>query len=171
MISQLYNLNKLGQSGEEIAFKTTVEDRAKLARDAGALSVPEFSAKIVLKKTSANRFSLAYALSAQVVQACVVSLEPVHSKIEKSFTRELHYTPNLRRAAGEKEIILAPEDEEAPEEIESPHYDLAAPLAEEFLLALDPYPRAPGAAFTPPEGLGDAPESPFAVLKSLKSGD
>ena len=41
---------------------------------------------------------------------------------------------------------------------------------EEFLLAIDPYPRAPGVAFQPPEGMADKPESPFAVLKGLKSG-
>jgi hypothetical protein len=56
-----------------------------------------------------------------------------------------------------------------PEEIDSLHYDLTAPLIEEFILALDPYPRAPGVEFQAPEGEG-APESPFAVLKGLKSG-
>jgi hypothetical protein len=41
---------------------------------------------------------------------------------------------------------------------------------EEFLLAIDPYPRAPGVAFQPPEGVNEPPESPFAALKGLKSG-
>ena len=76
-------------------------------------------------------------------------------------------TPGLRREL--KEVVLAPADDEGPEEIDSLHYDLAEPLIEEFLLAIDPYPRAPGVAFTPPEGQRDAAESPFAVLKSLKS--
>jgi hypothetical protein len=42
---------------------------------------------------------------------------------------------------------------------------------EEFMLAIDPYPRAEGVEFIPPEGMGDKPESPFAVLKTLKSRD
>jgi hypothetical protein len=40
---------------------------------------------------------------------------------------------------------------------------------EEFLLALDPYPRRPGVAFDPAAAGDPPPESPFAVLKSLKS--
>ena len=62
-------------------------------------------------------------------------------------------------------------DEDVPEEIESLHYDLAGPLLEEFVLALDPYPRAPGGGISaPPKAADDRPESPFAVLKGLKSG-
>ena len=70
-----------------------------------------------------------------------------------------------RTGEGAVEVPLA---DDLPEEIDSLHYDLAAPLIEEFILGLDPYPRAPGVAFQPPEGEGAA-ESPFAVLKGLKS--
>ena len=55
-----------------------------------------------------------------------------------------------------------------PETIVSLDYDLAAPLLEEFALAIDPYPRKAGAAFAVPAEPDDAPESPFAVLKTLK---
>ena len=130
----------------------------------------EFSARITLKKISPTRFDLHFHLGAVVVQACVVTLEPLTARIEKDFTRELHFAPNLKRPV-EKEIVIAPGDDELPEEIESLHYDLAGPLIEEFLLAIDPYPRAPGVAFEAPAGMNEAPESPFAVLKGLKSGD
>ncbi len=74
----------------------------------------------------------------------------------------------MRRRTGETEVEV-PLEADAPEEIDSLHYDLAAALIEEFILALDPYPRAPGVEFQAPEGEGAA-ESPFAVLKGLKSG-
>jgi uncharacterized metal-binding protein YceD (DUF177 family) len=61
-------------------------------------------------------------------------------------------------------------EDDAPEEITSPNYDLAGPLLEEFSLAIDPYPRAPGAAFESADGEGEQPDNPFAVLKSLKTG-
>jgi hypothetical protein len=77
--------------------------------------------------------------------------------------------PNLHRTV-QKEIVILPGDDDLPEEIESLHFDLAGPLIEEFLLAIDPYPRAPGVAFQAPEGMGAKPESPFDVLKRLKSG-
>ena len=163
------NLGRLGQAGDEIQFSASAEDRAALARLAGLLEVPALAARIQLTKLSPTRFLVAYDLTADLVQACVVSLEPVPAHIEKQFRRELHFTPNLRRPlAGE--VTLSPEEEEGPEEIESLHFDLAGPLVEEFLLAIDPYPRAPGVAFEPPPDAEEKPESPFAVLKGLKSG-
>jgi hypothetical protein len=169
-LSRDYNLGRLGQAGDEILLQANAEECDALAKLADAVEVPEFAARIVLKKLSPTRFEISYALEAGVIQACVVSLQPVAARITRDFIRELHFTPGLRRAAGEKEVIVAPGDEDVPEEIGSLHYDLAVPLIEEFLLALDPYPRAPGVEFSPP-GIGDdARENPFAVLKGLKSG-
>jgi len=43
--------------------------------------------------------------------------------------------------------------------------DLAAYVVEHLALEIDPFPRKPGAVFTPPEP--EEPPSPFAVLKGL----
>ena len=169
MISKIYNLNRLGQVGDEITLDANEEERAELAREVNVLEVPQFSARIALKKISPARFDIHYHLGAEIIQACVVTLEPLTARIEKDFVRELHYAPNLRRPI-EKEVVIAPGDDDLPEDIESPLFDLACPLLEEFLLAIDPYPRAPGVAFQAPEGMGAKPESPFDVLKGLKSG-
>ena len=91
------------------------------------------------------------------------------SHIARSFVRELYFDPALKRAKERPEEDFLQEDDK-PEEIDSLHYDLAAPLIEEFVLAIDPYPRAPGVAFEGPQEAQDRPESPFAVLKGLKSG-
>jgi uncharacterized metal-binding protein YceD (DUF177 family) len=174
-LSRPYNLGRLGQTGDEVILDADADERAAVAKAAELLEVPKFSARITLKKLSPTRFALHYDLAAEIVQACVVTLEPVAARITKDFVRELHHTPNINRAqlkeVLEKEVIVSPNDDDLPDEIESLHYDLAEPLLEEFLLAIDPYPRAPGVAFAPPEGMGDKPESPFAVLKALKSGD
>jgi len=99
----------------------------------------------------------------------VVSLADVPSHIDRRFTRDLHFDPALKRTKEQPEEDLLQEDDK-PEEIDSLHYDLAAPLIEEFVLAIDPYPRAPGVAFEAPKETLPPPESPFAVLKGLKSG-
>jgi hypothetical protein len=169
-LSRLYNLGRLGQAGDAVALETSGEERAALAKVADVLEVPKFAAHIALKKLSPTHFEVHYDLTAEIIQACVVTLEPLAARITRDFTRELHFTPNLRRALGEKEIVIAPGDEEVPEEIESLHYDLAVPMMEEFLLAIDPYPRAPRVAFVPPGEAEEPPESPFAALKGLKSG-
>jgi hypothetical protein len=101
----------------------------------------------------------------------VVTLEPVRAHLEGAFSRDLHLTRVSRHAVPEIEA-LAPGagEDDAPEEITSTNYDVAGPLLEEFSLMIDPYPRAPGAAFESAEGAGEQPDNPFAVLKSLKTG-
>jgi len=98
-----------------------------------------------------------------------VTLVDVPAHIERRFSRELHFNPALHRGdqAGTEDIPL---EDDIPEEIESLHYDLAVPLVEEFVLAIDPYPRAEGAAFEVPPEAADETGNPFAVLKSLKKG-
>ncbi len=167
-LSRVYNLGRLGQAGDSITLDAGPEERAGLARLAGVLEVPKFFAEISLKKLSPTRFEISYALAAEVVQACVVSLEPLTAAIVREFSRELHFTPVMRRDIKEGEVVISPAEEDVPEEIESLHYDLAGPLVEEFLLSIDPYPRKAGVEFAPPPM--DKPESPFAALKDLKSG-
>jgi uncharacterized metal-binding protein YceD (DUF177 family) len=169
-LSSSYNLNRLGQGGDEVSIAATEEQRAALAAFSGVLRVDAFEARVLLKKLSTDRFRLDFKLHADLVQACVVTLREVPARIEREFMRELHFNAALRRSPIAPEVEDIPLDDELPEEIDSLHYDLAAPLIEEFVLALDPYPRAPGVAFEPRIEGGEAPENPFAVLKGLKSG-
>ena len=108
--------------------------------------------------------------AADVIQSCVVTLEPVPGHLEHQFSRELVFVaPSRHRPAqAESETVLELGEEEGPEEIESLHVDLGAPLLEEFTLALDPYPRRPGVEFTPPIEPSDGSDSPFAALKAWK---
>lgn len=168
--SRLYNLNRLGHAGDEVSFRITEEEGTGLARFADISQVSLFAARIALKKTAPNHFHLDFVLEADIVQACVVSLADVPAHIDRRFTRDLHFNPALKRP---KEPVLEEDllqEDDKPEEIDSLHYDLAAPLIEEFVLAIDPYPRAPGVEFEAPREAGDTPENPFAVLKGLKSG-
>jgi hypothetical protein len=170
VFSHPYNLNRLGQAGDEVRFRATGDERAALAAFAGVSRVDLFDARVILKKLSPDRFRLDFALAADLIQACVVSLAEVPAHIGREFSRELHFNPGLHRTEDAPEAEDIPLEDDLPEEIGSLHYDLAAPPIEEFLLAIDPYPRAPGVAFEPPADGTKAPESPFAVLKGLKSG-
>ena len=168
--SHFYNLNRLGQAGDEVAFRATEAERLALARFASIPRVDEFAGQIDLKKLAPNRFALDFAVTADICQSCVVTLADVPAHIERHFRRELHFNPALRRSPGGATAEEIPLEDDLPEEIDSLHYDLAAPLIEEFVLAIDPYPRAPGVEFEPPASGEQPPESPFAVLKGLKSG-
>lgn len=168
------NLARLGNAGDVVSFDADQAQRAAIAAWAGILSLDDFAVTVTLKKLGPSRFGLEFKLTADLAQACVVTLEPVPAHIARSFTRELVFSAPVRRKAEAAEsvpdVVLDAGEEEGPEEIESLHYDLAGPALEEFVLALEPYPRCPGVAFTPPDDGLDRPESPFAVLKGLKSG-
>ncbi|MBV9542733.1 MAG: DUF177 domain-containing protein [Alphaproteobacteria bacterium] len=166
---EYYDLGDLGRNGAELTIAADADDRARIARWAGLTSVESFDAKVRLKKHSNSRFALEGEFTADVTQECVVTLEPVRSRIEREVHRELHLTQATRHRPQESlELAAGAGDDEVPEEIESLEYDLAAPLLEELSLALDPYPRAPGVEFDAPAEPEAKPESPFAVLKSLK---
>lgn len=165
----IYDLSDLSSAGAEVTIDLKPELRAKLATWLDVEGVEKFIGVVALRKLAMNRFRYDARLSCDLTQPSVVTLEPLRMHIEESFSRELHVAHRLRREiAGDEELTLAAGDDEAPEEIGSTRYDLAGPLLEELSLALDPYPRAPGEAFRPPELPDDKPESPFAVLKKLK---
>jgi len=178
-LAQVYNLARLGTAGDVVQVIADETQRAAIARWAGVLSLENFSAQVEIRKLAPTRFGFSYALKADVTQACVVTLDPVPAHLEHCFSRELEFTgqtarrkPAQSRSEPESvsEVVLDSLEDEGPEQIESLHYDLAAALLEEFVLALEPYPRRPGVAFAPPSDGLEPPESPFAVLKGLKSG-
>lgn len=173
-LNHVYNLGRLGNAGDTVSFSADPGQRAAIAKWSGVLSLESFAVAVDIKKLGATRFGLEFQVMADVTQACVVTLEPVPAHLETRFIRELHFTGQTRRKKSEDEsvadLVLDAAEEEGPEEIESLHYDLGGPALEEYVLALEPYPRAPGVAFHPPADGLEAAESPFAVLKGLKPG-
>jgi hypothetical protein len=165
-ISILYDLWDLSEGGAGVSVIANAEQRARLATWAGVDAVENFKAQVTVRRRSGNRFAYDATLSADIVQSCVVTLGPVRSQLALDISRTLHLAKFPASAK------LAPEElssgaDEAPEEIQDSHYDVARPLQEEFALAIDPYPRCAGAAFEPPPDK-DAAEGPFGILNSLK---
>jgi hypothetical protein len=168
-----YDFGRLPGAGAEIRLDAKGEELARIAAWADICAVEAFGATIRLHKHSTNRFALDAALEADIVQNCVVTLEPVKSHITRAVHRELHLAERTRLKPHESiPPGVGAGDDDVPEEIESTTYDLAAPLLEELVLAIDPYIRAPGVEFAaaPPEP--EPPRAnPFAVLKALKAKD
>lgn len=165
-IRHMFDLSDLSQAGSEVTIAAQGDELARLAQWAGVDAVRVFAARVNLHKLTQTRFAYEADLSADIVQSCVVTLEPVDSKIARHIARELLVAPRIEQEGGI--LTLAAGDDDVPEAIDSTDYDLAGPLLEEFALAIDPYPRKEGVAFTPPAEAEAPPESPFAVLKALK---
>jgi hypothetical protein len=169
-ITQIHDLGTVPQAGADVHISASPEIREQLARWAGVDKVQSFSADIEIKKTGMNRFGLDARWSADVVQSCVVTLEPVASHLVGALSRDLHLIRRPRRPHAEG-AAAAPSDRELDdgrEDIDDPHYDLAAPILEDFALSIDPYPRKEGVTFESAPAPEDKPESPFAALKNLK---
>jgi hypothetical protein len=171
-IEHFYDLSRVSDAGVEIVVSPRAEDLQKLARWLDVESVQKLAGTVTLTRIAAHRYRYDAVLACDLIQSSVVSLEPVRSRIEESFSRELHVAHRPRHPkVPEFEAPILEGDDDVPVELDSPHYDLAVPLLEELSLALDPYPKAPGEEFSVPGELGPKIESPFAVLKKLKDSD
>jgi len=168
-ISHPYELGRLSSAGDEVVLSPKGEELQRIAEWADVDRVDSFNAKIDLRKITPTRYAFDVDLVADIVQSCVVTLEPVRTHLERKFSRDLLFTQAAQHVA--KEIDIAPVGEDGREEIASLRYDLAVPVLEELALAIDPYPRAPGVAFEPPPDPDSAESHPFAALGRLKSDE
>jgi uncharacterized metal-binding protein YceD (DUF177 family) len=107
-------------------------------------------------------------LEARLVQPCVVTLEPVYQTLEEPLER-VFLPVNKRRHDSQSEILVDVEGEDMPDYFDGNEIDLSEVIIETLALAIDPYPRAPGAGTAIPTGDPiNEDESPFARLKALK---
>jgi len=161
--SWIVPLTDLPPAGHAITRTLSEEERTWLAEHAGIEGVSALSAKGLVKPW-ANGIEADITFKADVVQACVVTLDPVPDHIESTFTRRYLPGPHEEESG---EIELSLDEEEPPEPLAGDTIDLGPALAEELILALNPYPRVPGAA-VPEQARDTAGASPFAVLERLK---
>ena len=99
-----------------------------------------------------------------MVQPCVVSLDPVTTRIEQDVART--WLPAA--AAGVEELIVDPDEDDEADPL-GERIDLGLVATEALALALPPYPRKPGARLEPLAGDGpDDTAKPFASLAALR---
>jgi uncharacterized metal-binding protein YceD (DUF177 family) len=178
-LSRPFSVAKVPEEGETFHLEATPEERAALARRFDLVELPSLEADgEILAFDHGRRARVEGVIRARVVQTCVVTLDPVPARIEDSFVRTYTSTP-ARPSGVEQEMVLDLDAEDPPEPLEGGVVDVGEAVAETLGLALDPYPRAPGAglgeggisAGSTPEGPGDPPEkkreSPFSVLRGL----
>lgn len=156
------------QHREEIT--ATEKERADLSQRFGLMSVDRLSASFTLKRARRDLVRVKGHLSADLVQACVVTLEPVPARIDERF--EVDFLESA--APAETDVELDAEAADAPEPVTSGWIDLGELAAEQLGLAIDPYPRKPDAA-VPAEWRAEPAETPaerpnpFAELEKLKA--
>lgn len=176
--SHVVQVDRIGPEGVLLQLSPDRIEREGLARQLQIPAVHGLSAqvRIVPDPAQAGHFLLKGQFEAEVEQTCVVSLEPVRQHVGESFVRR--FAPAAESggpAVGEDEDEaewLDPEAEDPPDPLDDGMIDAGAVVAEALALALDPYPRKPGAGF--PQGYRPDPDgnekiSPFAVLAKLRT--
>ena len=168
-LSRVIMADAVGEAASTVEIDASPEERAALAGRFDLLSVDRLRARAVVRRAQARDGSgpvlrVDFDISADIVQRCVVSLEPVAARVEETGLVAEY------RVAGdpalEAEVEVAPEGIDPPELLTDGTIDLGELVAEHLALAIDPYPRAEGAAAEWPDGEKDEPaETPFAVLR------
>ena len=144
--------------------------RLALAQELGISAIRKLKFHGEISPDGASDLKLQAELGATVVQPCVITLEPVTTRIDETVSRRyLASMPELP----EGDEIEMPEDETAeplPREL-----NLAEVMTEALALALPAWPRAEGAgpvdlSVTEPgeQPMTDDEAKPFAELKSLR---
>ena len=160
----------IGTSPQTRKMVTTVEERAAIAETLDLVDLPALAAQLELRRDGRGRIHVEGHVVADIVQSCVVSLEPVPQHIDEPISMVFVEDGDMEAEARPgAEIRIDPATEDPPEALTGSRLDLGPIVLEHFVLAIDPYPRAPGAEMPETgEGASDSPESPFAVLAKLK---
>ena len=168
-LSRRLRLDRVPPAGVTLDINAGETERNALAQRFGVIAVPELAADVVLRAESTGCWRVDGRLRALVVQACGITLEPVEQHIDEAFA--LRFTTEaeeIDRDTGELIVGV-----EAAEPLDGDSLDLGEIVADQLGLAIDPFPRKPGAQLadilpSTPEAPSDS--GPFASLAALKRG-
>lgn len=163
--SRKLDCRSLGAGPERHDIEASADERAALAERFGLVAIDRLSARLGVSRSASGRVRLDGRFSADIVQRCVVTLEPVAATIEEEFVTVCAPVADDVEA----EVDLPLDDEDWAEPLVEDEIDLGEAVAQHLSLALDPYPRAPGVEFEAPTE--DAKHNPFkALVPSIKGG-
>ena len=135
--------------------------------------VTALSADLQILRWKKDGIRIRGTVEADIVQACIVTLEPVGSHIEEEIDQI--FMPDgskLARIATENgEMVVDPDGPDLPELFSGDSIDVGTVVAEFAALAIDPYPRKPDADFRDhieDDGSADTRPSAFSALKDWK---
>ena len=160
-------LHELGAGALELALAPDCEQRAEAAGRLGLEGLSALTADVTVLPWL-DGAELSGTFQALVVQVCGVTLDPFEAEVAGEFLVRVVPAGSPNAAAPESGAIeIEPDAPDPPDELATDEIDVAGYVLEHLALALDPFPRKPGATFEyqPPT----AEPSPFAALAALKA--
>jgi uncharacterized metal-binding protein YceD (DUF177 family) len=173
LLAETIDIESIPTAGYVVRIEANPSERAAIAKQYHLVEVRSLVADLTMGREADRSIVVEGRVQAEIVQNCVVSLEPVAQSIDEAI--RTHYVGADQRSVpaprpgAEVHLDL---NAEPPDILADAELDLGALVLEHFALGIDPYPRAPGAelpgAFVEPaKAAGD---SPFAVLAKLTGG-
>lgn len=168
-VSFVANVARLPQKGLPVLIEADQRQRAALAAEYDLLSVESYRAELLVASWRRNGVKVTGRVEADITQSCIVTLEPVSAHIDEPV--EALFLPEQSKLGregfeGGGEIILDADGPDSPETFSGDTIDVGA-LAEQFFgLAIDPYPRKPGASL---DVAGDDQPEESEFQKKLRS--
>ncbi|EPE99241.1 YceD family protein [Rhizobium grahamii] len=172
--SYLVNVGHISTNPVEVRLEADKRELEDIAKSWNVLSVDSFKAELQIARWKRDGVRIKGRVQANIVQSCVVTLDPVPSAIDETF--EQIFVPEnsklARRPANDAgEMVLDPDGPDLPESFTGDTIDAGEVVTEFAALAIDPYPRKPGVEFSghiEDTGENDKKPSAFAVLKDWK---
>ena len=157
-VSRPLALDRVGPAGITVAVQADAAELSAVAARLGVPAVQSLRCEFRLRRVG-GIIEAQGDLAASLTQQCVVSLDDFDGTVRDGFT--VHFVP----AGTEDEDP----DPDAPDQIpfEGSMIDLGEAMVEQLALALDPYPRRPGAEM--PAEASEPAQGAFAALASLRT--
>ena len=157
-------IDSLGPGPRELRIEAEAAERDALAARFGLVAIERLEAAAALHRDGDTVIAEGR-LQGAAVQRCVATGDPLPAEVDAPFT--LRFQPADAPPGDEIELSEADCDTL---DYEGGAIDLGEAVAEEFVLALDPFPRAPDAEARLREAgvLDEAETGPFAALKGLR---
>jgi len=175
-IERIVDLERLGTGSAALDISPSEGERAALAKRFGFLALPVFFARVTVDRQPGHRVVVEGRLRGKIVQACILSLDPVTQDLDETFRIVFAQEVADARDPESGEAILSAHVD-APEPLQGNLLDVGEIVAEQLSLAADPYPRRPGVKLEdvmprPREGgrggRSEARKHPFAGLAALR---
>ncbi|MBR0688623.1 DUF177 domain-containing protein [Bradyrhizobium manausense] len=163
---------QIPDTGLHRALEASAAERQAMADVAGLRDILSAQADFEVVPKSGGRIQVTGHVRARVGQTCVVTLDPIESEIDEEV--DLTFAPEAETRRLEDLIEEGQDGEEPPEVADAPEaivngiIDLGRIATDALFLAIDPYPRKPGAVFEAEVTAPDPEDHPFAALKALQ---
>ncbi len=169
--SLLIDVQSLPPTGRMYTVTADADARARVAKRLDVVSLDKLTAQLEVMPLGTGA-AVTGSVDADVVQRCVVTLVPVPAHIHEEIAVKFATQHVAKKPLDDDDEELVDVEAEPPELLIDGRIDLGELAVSQVALGLDPYPRAPGAAFDPAKWGGDSqkavPDSPFAALAKLK---